>query len=130
MNLIRLFIVVLFLNTGCFSQNVKNDTTYQYLLVDEVPRFGEKGLDLFKYLYDDIYSKLPKNFGGTDKVLASFVVDTNGEINDVNIIKSYTNICEDAVKNALSTMPKLKPGKLDGKFVRVRLFIELVFKLE
>lgn len=111
-----------------YAQDEKDKTTYQYLFVDEVPKFGEKGGDFSDYLYENI--KLPKNFSDKDKILVSFVIDEKGKVCDVEIIKSYSAIFNDAVIEVLSSMPKWKPGKLKGEFVKVQLYLELVFKLD
>jgi hypothetical protein len=48
---------------------------------------------------------------------------------DVKIIKGSTDICKNAVIEVISSMPKWKPGKYKGEFVRVRLYITNDFKI-
>ncbi|NLT51492.1 MAG: hypothetical protein GXX85_11295 [Ignavibacteria bacterium] len=128
MKLIYVYVYFLLSFLSCYSQVEQNNTIYEYLFVDEIPKFGERGRDFSNYLYNNI--NLPKNFSGSDKVLVSFVIDEEGNVCNIDILKSNTIICRDAVQVVMSSMPKWKPGKLEGQLVKVRLYIELVFKIE
>lgn len=103
------------------------DETYEFLYVDEIPKFDYKGIELSEYLYENI--EYLKKFDIEGRVIASFVIDEKGKVCDVEVIKSITEICSDAVVKVLSSMPKWKPGKVNGKPVRVRLYITIVFRL-
>ena len=61
-------------------------------------------------------------------VTAACVVETNGKVGDVKIIKSLDpGLDQEAVKAVKRWT--FKPGKKDGKAVRVRIELELTFTL-
>lgn len=118
------FVFAIFMWTSIsYSQN---DTTYEFLYVDEIPKFENNGIELAKYIDENL--KLPQFFSWEDKAITSFIIDENGSICDIRIIKSYTDIFKNAVVDVLSHMPKWKPGIKNGKYVRVRLYITVEFK--
>lgn len=49
-----------------------------------------------------------------------FVIDTDGSVTDVKILRSSTNLSLDKTgMEAIKGMPKWKPGRQDGKEVKV-----------
>ena len=103
------------------------DASKVYLVAQEMPSFpgGEEAMN--KYL-DKHLSK----FKGRDseRVFVKFVVDKNGELNNISIAgtagKILNAVKEDGVTLAseiigvLKGMPKWNPGKMDGEAVDVR----------
>lgn len=129
MKRIYTLILVLFLQLLCYSQEQQVcSKTYEYLFVDEIPVFEAKETKFKDFIDNNI--QLPEKFFADDKVLVSFVIDENGDVDEIKILKSNTLLYNDAIKTVLSSMPTWRPGKLNGKFVRVRLYLELIFKIE
>lgn len=122
---ILLFVIILI--SSCYSQEGQL-VTYQYLFVDTVPEFVEKEGHLSDFLYSNL--QLPKNFSGTDNLLISFVISTTGSVEDIKVLRSHNNIFKNAIIKVFASMPKWRPGTLDGKPVRVKLYLELPFRLE
>jgi TonB family protein len=61
------------------------------------------------------------------RVLAQFVVDTDGSIVDVRIVKSGRAYLDKMVYDMLRSMPKWKPGEINGKAVKVRYTLPVSF---
>ena len=61
------------------------------------------------------------------KVVASFVVEQDGSITNVEIVKSVHPLLDNETKRVISSMPKWNPGTQDGKPVRVKYQIPLTF---
>ncbi len=114
--------------TISFNNDQKPDNASTvYLIAQEMPSFpgGEEAMN--KYL-DKHLSK----FKGRDseRVFVKFVVDKNGELNNISIAgtagKILNAVKEDGVTLAseiigvLKGMPKWNPGKMDGEAVDVR----------
>lgn len=101
-----------------------------FIHTDIEPEFigGEKAMIdwLSKSLRYPILAKDDKIEG---KVYVSFVVDTDGSITDVNIVKSVNELLDKEAKRVIESMPKWKPGKQNGTIVRVKYTIPIIFKL-
>ena len=85
-----------------------------------------------KFLKENIqYPRISRENNSQGKSYIIFVVNTDGSIEDVNILKSSgdENLDNEAIR-VVKTMPKWSPGKQDGKPVRVRYTIPVVFRLQ
>ena len=83
---------------------------------------------LLKYLAVELKKYDISQYRGKPvRVLARFVVDTDGSIDDVEIVKPGRKLMNDAVVAVLKGMPKWKPGTIDGKPVRVRYTLPVRF---
>ena len=119
--------------------NVKNkqNTRYNeqdnivYDSVDEMPEFYRGGINgLVQYLSENIkYPIIAREKGIQGRVIVQFVVNKDGSIEDAKIVRSVDpNLDKEALRVVMS-MPKWKPGKKDGKAVRVKYVLPVNFKL-
>ena len=70
-----------------------------------------------------------KNIQG--RVIVQFVVETNGTISNIEVIKSMHKLLDAEAMRVVGAMPKWKPGTLqDGKAVRVRYTLPVQFALQ
>lgn len=69
-----------------------------------------------------------KNIQGT--VLVSFVVEKNGKITDAKVVRGIGGGCDEEALRVVNAMPKWKPGKQNGKNVRVQFALPIKFKLQ
>lgn len=88
-------------------------------IVEETAEFpgGEEGL--FKYLSENM--KYPAESRGTNRqgtCYASFVVEPDGTITNVQIIRGVDIYLDFEVMRVVENMPKWSPGKMNGKPVR------------
>ncbi|MBK9106056.1 MAG: energy transducer TonB [Saprospiraceae bacterium] len=63
------------------------------------------------------------------QVLAEFVVDTNGAIINPSIKKGIGSGCDEEALRVLTLMPAWIPGTQDGKPVKVRMKLPILFQL-
>ena len=64
------------------------------------------------------------------RVLAIFVVETDGSISNVEVVKPvFPSLDAEAVR-VLAAMPKWTPGKQSGKLVRVKYTVPINFQLK
>jgi len=113
------------------AQEVK-ETEQVYVYVENPPSFpgGEKAFS--KYLAENIiYPKDAKEKGIEGKVYLTFVIDNEGSVIDVKVIRGAGNasLDEEAVR-VVKNMPKWIPGKQNGKVVKVQFTLPIVFKLD
>lgn len=125
-NIIIFIFIILFCFFNWGISEEKKDPIF-YLFTDELPKFGDTDTDLYNYIYKNL--KWPTLFDGTDQVLVSFVVTKTGKIEGIKVEKSQCKECAIEVKNVLSNMPLWKPGKKDGEYVSVKIFLPIIFAI-
>ena len=113
------------------AQEVKENELV-YIYVENPPSFpgGEKALS--KYLAENIiYPKDAKEKGIEGKVYLQFIINEEGSVTDVKIIRKSVNssLDEEAIR-VVKTMPKWIPGKQNGKIVKVQFTLPIIFKLD
>lgn len=64
------------------------------------------------------------------KVYVSFVVNTDGSLTDVQVLKGIGFGCDEEALRVIRAMPRWKPGKQVGRAVRVRFNLPVAFTLE
>jgi TonB family protein len=64
------------------------------------------------------------------RVFASFVVDTDGTVQDVKTVKGLSPAFDEAVLAAIRQLPRFEPGKQNGKAVAVSFTIPIEFRIE
>ena len=64
------------------------------------------------------------------KVFLSFIVDQQGSISDIQVIRGIGGGCDEEAKRVLQKSPKWSPGKQRGRPVKSRMQIQIVFKLK
>ena len=110
-------------------QSKVDDTTFD--IVEIAPEFPGGVQELLKYLKDNIkYPQDAQDAKKEGRVIAQFVVTTDGSVADVKIVRGvYPSLDEEAIR-VIKAMPKWKPGTQKGKPVRVRYTLPVTFKLQ
>jgi len=101
-----------------------------FLQVDEMPQFhgGESGLH--QYISNNLmYPPRAADFGIQGNVVARFVVDAEGMVKNVEIVRKLNDDCDKEVVRVIEKMPRWKPGKLNGENVSVYFTIPVKFRL-
>lgn len=114
------------------------NTNFQTEEVDEIfgivedPAVFEGGMDNFyKYVSKNLtYPKQAKRQGIQGKIFLQFVVDKEGQITDIKVVKGLGFGLDEEATRVLRECPKWKPARQRGKVVRVRMSIPIMFKLD
>ncbi|MCX6232176.1 MAG: TonB family protein [Bacteroidetes bacterium] len=115
---------------GTTTGGVKTVDTTTYMDVPQMPVFLSGEDDLFNYLRSSIkYPALARELNITGIVYASFIVNREGNVQDIKILRAIGGGCEDEALRVLSRMPRWNPGKQNGNAVNVRLNIPINFVL-
>lgn len=77
-----------------------------------------------------VYPYIAKENGTTGTVYLTFVVEKDGAISDVKILKGIGDGCEQEAMRVVKMMPKWKPGINHGNPVRVQCNLPVKFKLK
>lgn len=101
-----------------------------YDIVQEPAEFPGGMAGLYKYLGENIkYPSMAKEAGIQGRVFVNFVVNKDGSISDVKILRGIGGGCDEEAIRVVKKMPKWKPGKQQGKAVKQRYNLPVVFKL-
>jgi protein TonB len=84
----------------------------------------------YKYIGKNIkYPDQARRMGVEGKVFVQFVVDKDGSITDVQVLKGIGSGCDEEAIRVVKSAPKWTPGKQRGRPVRVRMSVPIAFKL-
>ncbi len=84
----------------------------------------------YKYLVENMkYPPQARRLGVEGKVLMQFVVDKNGNISDVKVMKGIGAGCDEEAIRVMQKAPAWSPGKQRGKAVKQRCIVPISFKL-
>ncbi len=111
--------------------NRAKDTVINGQAFTYVEQMPESQYDLQKYLKENLrYPEEAKKNKIQGRVLVEFVVNENGRVSDCLVKRSLGNGCDEEAVRITQNMPPWKPGKQNGKSVKVKYIIPVVFNLE
>lgn len=102
-----------------------------FLVVEQQPEFpgGEKAR--LTYLAQNInYPQMARESNIQGTVYVTFVVEPNGKISNVGILRGIGGGCDEEAIRVVEAMPSWKPGKQRGRSVRVRFNMPIKFTLQ
>ena len=95
-----------------------------------MPEYPGGPAECMKFLSKNIrYPKKARENGTQGRVVVQFVVDKDGSIDDIKIVKSVSWELNDEAKRVVKRMPKFKPGTIGGEPVRMRFTMPIMFRL-
>ena len=96
-----------------------------------MPEFPGGERALLSYLARNVkYPVIAQENGIEGRVYVSFVVDEEGNIFDVGLLRKVDSSLDNEALRVVRGMPKWKPGKQGGKAVKVRYNVPINFQLE
>ncbi len=102
-----------------------------FTVVESMPEFPGGMGKLMNYLASNIkYPPLAKESGIQGRVFINFVVETDGRISKVKILRGIGGGCDEEAVRVVEAMPKWKPGMQRGKPVRVSYNLPVKFTLQ
>ena len=100
------------------------------IIAEEMPEFPGGERALVNYLAVNVkYPLIAQENGIKGKVYVSFVIDENGNVYDVNILRGVDASLDNEAIRVVKGMPKWSPGKQGGKPVKVRYNVPIYFEL-
>ena len=102
-----------------------------FVVVEQQPEFPGGMSALMKFLGDNIkYPVIAQENGIQGRVITNFVVERDGSITDVQVVRGQDPSLDKEAVRVIQTMPRWKPGQQRGKAVRVRFTLPVVFRLQ
>lgn len=113
-----LLLVSMTFSTFAHSQEKSEELAeITYANPDKSPEF-EGGLDKFFQFFSKNY-KMPNQYSGRGNLIIGFIVEKDGSITDIKIIKDLGDGTGKEAIRVLKLSPKWKPGLVNGKPARV-----------
>jgi len=102
-----------------------------FQVVEKMPSFPGGDAALFKFLGDNVkYPVIAQENGVQGRVICQFVVNRDGSIVDVEVVRSVDPSLDKEAIRVIKSMPKWSPGQQRGKPVRVKYTLPVNFKLQ
>ena len=99
--------------------------------VEQMPEFPGGMAALQKYLANNIkYPSVAREEGIEGRVTLQFVVDRDGSVTNITILRDLGGGCGKEAVRVVSGMPKWKPGKQNGQAAKVYYTLPVSFKLQ
>ena len=109
---------------------VRKDTACVFGMVDEMPQFPGGFSAMMNYVGQNIkYPAEAVAKGLEGRVVVQFVVDKEGNLQDVKVIKGIDPLLDQEAVRVISSMPQWIPGKQKGKAVNVQFNMPLQFQI-
>ena len=93
-----------------------------------MPEFPGGESALMSYIHNHLqYPSYENEVGIQGKAIVGFVVDENGKVTDVHVIRSVSKGIDRESMRVIGSLPVFKPGEQSGRKVKVRYVIPLDF---
>lgn len=107
------------------------DTSKVYKVVEKMPTFPGGDTALMSFLAKNIhYPEKAKTKGIQGVVFVNFIVEPDGSVDHVKILRGIGGGCAQEALNVVKDMPNWIPGKIMGKSVRVSFNLPIKFSLK
>jgi periplasmic protein TonB len=109
---------------------ITEEVEQPFVIVEQMPQFpgGEK--ELLKFVHDNLkYPVVAQEMGVSGTVIVQFVVDREGKITRIKVMRGIGSGCDEEAIRVLNKMPLWSPGKQGGKPVLVSFTLPIVFRL-
>jgi protein TonB len=101
-----------------------------FTIVEKQPSFPGGNQAFYKYIGKKMkYPSQARRMGIEGKVFVQFVVDKDGSIKDVKVIRGVGAGCDEEAIRVIQNSPKWQAGKQRGQAVKVRMVLPITFKL-
>jgi periplasmic protein TonB len=102
-----------------------------FTVVEQMPEFPGGDQNMYKFLHDNIrYPQMAKESGIAGTVYLTFVVNKNGQISDVKVLRGIGGGCDEEAMRVIRSMPAWIAGRQNGKSVPVQFNLPVKFTLQ
>jgi protein TonB len=102
-----------------------------FTVVEESPGFPGGDIARIRFLQENIrYPQMARESGIQGTVYVTFVVEKDGRVTDVRILRGIGGGCDEEAIRVIKAMPRWNPGKQRGKPVRVQFNMPIKFTLQ
>jgi len=112
--------------------NIEDVQDFRHVMntLEEKPEPKDGYETFYKYLDENMqYPQEAKEKGIEGRVFVSFVIDSDGNIQCSEIMKSFDESCGKEAIRLMNNAPAWNSGVIDGKKVNIRMVLPIQFKL-
>lgn len=100
-------------------------------VVEQMPSFPGGPSALMEWLSNNVkYPVVAQENGVQGRVVVSFVVERDGSITDVKVVRGVDPSLDKEASRVVRAMPRWIPGKQNGSAVRVKYNVPVAFRLQ
>lgn len=101
-----------------------------FLVVDQPPTFPGGDKAMADFLASNLrYPEEAKELGIQGRVYLSFIVEKDGSLSNISVLKGIGSGCDEECVRVISRMPDWSPGKQKNEIVRYRYYMPVKFYL-
>ncbi len=101
-----------------------------FTVVEDQPAFPGGEEARLRYLHDNLrYPQMAREAGIQGTVFVTFVVERDGSVTDVRILRGIGGGCDEEAIRVVRNMPRWQPGRQRGQPVRVQFNMPIRFVL-
>ena len=101
-----------------------------FRVVEDLPQFPGGAAEFMKWLTKNLkYPASSQRQNVKGKVVAQFIVNTDGSISDLELTERLETTCDQEVLRVLKMMPKWQAGMMNAKPCRTKVCIPIVFNM-
>lgn len=106
------------------------DNNEPWIVVEKQPEFPGGLKAFYKYIGKKLkYPKQARRMGVQGTVYIQFVVDKDGSLSEIKVLKGIGAGCNEEALRVLKNSPKWEAGRQRGRAVRVKMSIPIKFLL-
>jgi protein TonB len=110
------------------EEEIKEDVIFT--VVEDQPSFPGGEEARIRYLNDNIrYPQMAREAGIQGTVFVTFVVERDGSVTDVRILRGIGGGCDEEAVRVVRNMPRWNPGRQRGQPVRVQFNMPIRYVL-
>ena len=113
-----------------FEEEEEVDEQVIFTVVEDQPEFPGGEAARQKFLEDNLrYPQMAREAGIQGTVFITFVVERDGSVTDVRVIRGIGGGCDEEAVRVVRMMPRWEPGRQRGQPVRVQFNMPIRFRL-
>lgn len=98
--------------------------------VEQMPQYPGGTEAMMKFISENLqYPKTASEMGISGKVILQLVIDKEGKVSDVKVLRGIGGGCDEEAMRVVKLMPAWKPGTQNGKPVTVYFILPILFNL-
>lgn len=126
---LRLIFLISWSFLGLFSsiEVFAQDDNTVYTMVEQQPVGLEQ---FFKYVQQNmVYPGSAQSQSIQGRVLIEFIIEKDGSVSNLKLVKGIGGGCDEEAMRLVQNAPRWVAGKQNGKAVRVKMLLPILFKL-
>lgn len=130
LSILLLIPMVLFSQHGLTEAKVETSKEKVYEEVDTEATFPGGASEMMRYIGNSVkYPEISMENGEQGKVFVQFVVNTNGTLSDIKVLRGVSKEIDNEAVRVVKNMPKWTPADVDGEKVRSYATLPINFVL-